>query len=215
MKSFKANHQIKSNVPKRRRTESVGLFTNEQKTFIKDNVKGLSNQKLADLVNKRFGVSITARQMNTWKKNHGLSSGLKGSEGMSPPNKGTRGIYNVGGNKTSFKRGARSHNYMPVGSERVNADDYVDIKIADPNRWRGKHLIVWEEHHGQRVPKGYVVIFGDRNRRNFAPDNLILVSRAQLAVMNKHGLIQDNAELTRLGMIVADLYQKISQRKRG
>ncbi|WP_233095998.1 HNH endonuclease signature motif containing protein [Alicyclobacillus sp. SO9] len=104
---------------------------------------------------------------------------------------------------------------MPVGSERVNADDYVDIKIADPNRWRGKHLIVWEEYHGRHVPKGHVVIFGDRNRRNFDPDNLILVSRAQLAVMNKQGLIQDHAELTRSGVIVADLYQKISQRKRG
>ncbi|WP_233095997.1 hypothetical protein [Alicyclobacillus sp. SO9] len=88
MKSFKANHQIKSNVLKRRRTEPAGLFTNEQKAFIKDNVKGLSNQKLADLVNKRFGLSITARQMNTWKKNHGLTSGLKGSEGMAHQTRG-------------------------------------------------------------------------------------------------------------------------------
>lgn len=212
MKSFKSNHRIKSNVLKRRKTDQDGLFTKEQVDFIKDNVKGLSNQKLADLVNDTFCLGITVTQMKMWKHNHGLSSKLRGSEGMAPPNKGTKGVYNVGGNKTSFKKGARPLNYMPVGSERVNTDGYVDIKIADPNQWRGKHLILWEKYNGRPVPKGHVVIFGDRNRKNFDPDNLILVSRSQLAIMNKKNLIQVNAELTRSGIILADIYHKIGQR---
>lgn len=213
IKSFKSNHHLKSDVPKRRRTDQMGIFTKEQIDFVKDNVKGLANQKLADLVNETFNLRITARQMKIWKHNHGLSSELRGSEGMAPPNKGTKGLYNVGGNKTSFKQGLKPHNYVPVGSERVNGDDYVDVKIADPNRWRGKHLIVWEQYNGRPVPKGYAVLFGDRNRRNFDPDNLILVSRAQLAIMNKNNLIQENAELTRSGVILADIYHKIGQRK--
>lgn len=119
----------------------------------------------------------------------------------------------TGGEGTQFKKGNKPHNYVPVGSERVNADGYVDIKIAEPNRWRGKHLIVWEQHNGRPVPKGHAVIFGDRNRRNFDPDNLVLVSRSQLATMNKMNLIRDDADLTRTGVILADIYQKISQRK--
>ncbi|MNC69024.1 hypothetical protein D3C75_1196760 [compost metagenome] len=80
--------------------------------------------------------------------------------------------------------------------------------------WRGKHLIVWELHCGRSVPKGHVVIFGDGDRRNFDPDNLILVTRGQLAIMNKRGLIQKDAELTRSGVILADIIQKMGERKR-
>lgn len=216
IKSFKCNHKIKSNVPKRRMTDDDGLFTREQKDFIVQNVKGRLSQELADLVNEEFDLQITAKQMITFKKNHGLVSGIDSrfQKGSVPVNKGTRHVYNVGGNKTSFQKGHTPKNYMPVGSERVNADDYVDIKIADPNKWRGKHLIVWEKHNGRSVPLGHVVIFGDGNRRNFAPDNLLLVSRGQLAIMNRRGLIQNETELTKTGIIMADIYSKIGERKR-
>lgn len=213
IRAFKKNHNIRSNVPKKRRTPQKGLFTEEQEAFIAEHVKGLHNQQLTDLVNERFGLSITVKQMKIWKKNHGYSSGLKGSEGITPPNKGRRKTW-TGGEATQFKKGHLPHNYMPVGSERVNADGYVDIKIADPNKWRGKHLIVWEEHNGRKVPKGHAVIFGDGNRRNFDPDNLILISRQQLAVVNKHGLIRNDADLTRIGIAIADIQRKISECKR-
>lgn len=104
-------------------------------------------------------------------------------------------------------------NYRPVGSERVNVDDYVEIKVADPRTWVGKHTFIWEEHNGP-VPKGYVVIFGDGDRRNFDPDNLILVSRKQLVRLNQKGLIQNNADLTRTAVIMVDLQQKIADRSK-
>ena len=128
-----------------------------------------------------------------------------------PANKGLKGIG--GWEPTQFKEGNRPWNYLPVGSERINGDDYVDIKIDDPHKWKGKHILVWESINGP-VPKGYVVIFGDRNRRNFEPDNLILVSRKQLVRLNQHNLIQDDAELTRTGIIIADIYGKIGEIRR-
>lgn len=213
IKSFKNNNNIKSNVPRRRYTGDEGLFTKEQKQFILQHVKGRHNQELADLVNERFGISVSTAQIKSWKRNRGLSSGLRGSEGMDPPNKGKPKTWS-GGEATQFKKGHVPHNYKPVGSERVNGDGYVDIKIADPNKWRGKHLVIWEQHHGRPVPKGYAVIFGDGDRRNFDPDNLILVSRKQLVALNKFRLIRNDANLTRTGLIMADLYQKISERRR-
>lgn len=213
IKSFKKNYKIQSNLPNRRRSKPKGLFTEEQEAFIAANVEGLLNQKLADLVNEKFNLSITARQMKIWKKNHGYSSGLKGSEGMAPPNKGTKGVYNVGGNRTSFKPGNVPLNYRPVGSERVNVEGYVEIKVADPNVWRLKHRVIWEKEYGP-VPKGYALIFADQNRQNVRLDNLILVSRRQLSTLNKKGLLYKDAELTRTGIVIADLYQKITERKR-
>lgn len=216
IKAFKANHKIKSNVPRARKTGDEGLFTREQKEFIRENVEGRQNQELADLVNEKFDLQVTAKQMNTFKKNHGLVSGLdcRFQEGSVPANKGTKGLYNVGGNRTSFKKGQRPLNYMEVGSERINTDGYVEIKIADPNKWRGKHLILWEQIHGKPVPEGHVIIFGDGNRLNLDPENLILITRGQLAIMNKRGLIHNDAELTKTGVIMADIIKKISDRRR-
>ena len=74
-------------------------------------------------------------------------------------------------------------------------------------------MLVWERENGP-VPKGHVVIFGDRNRRNFEINNLILVSRKQLVRLNQNNLIQNDAELTKTGVIVADIYGKLGERKK-
>lgn len=217
IKSFKANHRIKSNVPKKRRTAPVSLFSKEQVAFIQENVIGLSNQKLTDLVNQKFGLSITAKQMRAWKNHRKLSSGLKGTEGIDPPNKGTKGLYNVGGNRTSFKKGQKPSNFKPVGSERIDRDGYILIKVSDDGpwhkRWRHKHRAVWEEVNGP-IPRGHCLLFLDTNRQNVNLENLQLITQKQLQLLNMKHLISDNAELTKTGIIVSDLYGKISERKK-
>ncbi|MNO68954.1 hypothetical protein D3C76_598000 [compost metagenome] len=190
-------------------------FTFDQKKFIRIHIKGRYVMELTSLFNAKFGVELKASQMRTFIKNNGLKSGIdtRIKPGNIPLNKGKKKLW-TGGEETQFKKGHKPHNYVPVGSERVNGDDYVDIKVADPNKWRGKHLIVWEQHQNRPVPKGHAVIFGDGSRRNFDPDNLILVTRGQLAIMNNRRLIQNDAELTRSGVILADIIQKIGERKR-
>jgi hypothetical protein len=89
-----------------------------------------------------------------------------------------------------------------------------EIKVSDPNKWRLKHNVIWEEIHGQ-IPKGHCIIFLDGNRLNLELDNLHLITRAQLARLNHHHLISDIAELTKTGVIIVDIYRKIGERKRG
>lgn len=216
IKSYKNNHGIKSGVPKRSPLDDTGLFTKEQRTFIKDHVYGISNQVLADLVNQKFNLSITAKQMKAWKRNRKISSGLKGSEGMEPPNKGTKGIYNVGGNCTSFKKGRRATNYLPVGSERVDRDGYTLVKVSDRgawhHRWKHKHKNLWEKVNGP-IPKGHCLIFLDGNKQNISLENLQLITRSQLARLNQHHLISDNPEFTKAGIVIADIYNKMGELK--
>ena len=151
--------------------------------------------------------------MKAYYGNRSLDSGLNGhfQPKHTPFNKGQKGLG--GWEPTQFKKGSRPANYKPVGTERVNGDDYVDIKVLDPNKWKGKHVIIWEAHNGP-VPIGFVILFGDSDRRNFDINNLLLVSRKQLVMLNKKRLIQSDADLTRTGIIVADIYQKLSDRKR-
>lgn len=188
-------------------------YTLEQVDFITNNVTGRSRKELTDMFNTHFGLDLKHSQIVAYLKNHGLRSGVDAhfNPGHVPFNKGRVGVD--GWEPTQFKKGNKPHNYKPVGAERVNGSDYVDVKIADPNKWKAKHLLVWEKMNGP-VPKGHAVLFGDGNRRNFDLDNLILVSRKQLVMLNKHKLIQDDAELTRTGIIVADLYSKIGERKK-
>jgi len=183
-------------------------YTEEQQVFIKEHVQGRTTEELNDLVNERFGINLSTGQIRAYKKNNKLLSGVdaKFKRGRTSHNKGKSG---GGWKPTEFKKGHRPYNYMPVGSERVNGDGYVDIKIADPNKWRAKHLIVWEAAHGP-VPKGHVILFGDQDRHNFDLDNLILISKQQLMRLNRKKLIQRDADLTRSAILVTDLIHKVT-----
>jgi hypothetical protein len=187
-------------------------YTPEQVDYLVSNVPGHSYGELIELFYERFNVQLSFNQIKSFIGNRKLNTGRTGrfSKGHTPFNKGKKG--SGGWAPTQFKKGNLPHNYRPVGTERVNGDGYVDIKIADPNKWKGKHILIWEQHNGP-VPKGHAVIFGDGDNRNFDLDNLILVSRKQLLVLNRKGLISNDADLTRTAVIIADLHSKINERK--
>ncbi|WP_017726752.1 HNH endonuclease signature motif containing protein [Halalkalibacterium ligniniphilum] len=195
------------------------LLNKEQHDYLLSILQGRYNAELAQMMNEKYGLSLTARQLSTYKKNHGLKSGLTGhfQKGHNPVNKGTKGLYNVGGNKTSFKKGQKAHNYKPIGYERIDRDGYVLVKVQDDGpwhkRWKHKHKIVWEETNGP-IPSGHKLLFADRDKQNISLDNLILVSNKQMATLNKKGLISNVPDLTRTGVILADIYQKMSERKK-
>jgi hypothetical protein len=89
------------------------------------------------------------------------------AKGIVPRNKGVKG-YQSGGrsSETWFKKGTRNgqaaKHWMPIGSLRVNADGYLDRKVADtgypPDDWKSVHRQVWVAAKGP-VPAGHVVRF--------------------------------------------------------
>ena len=111
--------------------------------------------------------------------NHPKSVASRFKKGHVPPNKGKKMSAEVYAkvSRTMFKKGDMPHTYRPVGSERVNVDGYVEVKVADPNKWKLKHRVIWEEAHGP-IPRGHNVQFRDGNGQNLSLDNLYLISRA-------------------------------------
>lgn len=89
--------------------------------------------------------------------------------------------------ETQFKKGHQSHTWRPIGHEMMVAG-YLNRKVADGGlqreNYRPVHHLVWEEHHGRPIPKGHALAFRDGDRRNFDPDNLELITRAELARRN-------------------------------
>lgn len=214
MKSYKSNHDLKSGTRCGIKAGApTKTYPEKVRKFIDKNHKGIGPKEMAEQLNQTFNTNYTASQLKGYYANHKINSGLTGRylKGNVPANKGKPKFW-IGGEETQFKKGQKPHNYMPVGSERVNSYGYHDIKIADPNKWKAKHILLWEEHNGL-VPKGHKLIFGDGDKNNINLDNIILVTNSQMAVLNHFNLIQRDADLTRTGIAIADLKIKISQRK--
>lgn len=196
------------------------IWTDEVRAFVRENYRGVSSKDLAALVNSRFNTTFTERQMQSFRKNHKLKSGLDGrfKPGHVPFQKGMKMVDYMTPEAiertkaTRFKPGHKPHNHMPVGSEVIKCDGYWWRKIAEPNKWRQIHRIVWEETHGQPIPEGHVVIFLDMDRNNLAPDNLRLISRREHRTLNQQGLRTRNKDLTEVGISVTKVLEKIYDR---
>lgn len=189
------------------------LLSVEQHKFLLANVKNKTSIVLANMLNKQFGLSLTFKQIQYYLRNHNITNEVdrKFKKGCVSFNKGTKGLMQA--NKTSFKKGHIPHNHRPVGSERINKDGYVEIKIEEPKRWKMKHVFIWEKVYG-KVPKGKCLIFADGDKTNIKLENLILITRAQLAVINHNRLIKNDPELTKTGLIIADLISKSYKKKK-
>lgn len=211
MKSFKSNRGLKSDIPKGlRKGMPTDLYPQEIRDFIRENIKGVGPKTMAKLLNNEFGTNYTMIQIKAYYGNNNLTSGLTGyfPKGHIPPNKGKKGQWAEGCEKGWFKKGNAPANYQPVGSERINTYGVLDVKVADPNKWRAKHQLIWEELNGP-IPEGYVILFADSNKQNIDISNLILISRQQLLIMNKQGLIHEDPELTKTGVTISEVYSKI------
>lgn len=78
---------------------------------------------------------------------------------------------------TMFKKGNVPKCHRPVGSERVNVDGYVEVKVAEPNKWRPKHRVEWEKAYGP-IPEGCNIQFRNGNSQDIRLENLYMISKA-------------------------------------
>jgi transposase len=177
----------------RPKTQPLRVVTKEQAAFIREQYRHHDLQALTRLVNEHFGISLTAKQIRAFVRNHKILSGRTGhfSKGSEPWNKGKKGY--MGPNQTSFKKGNRPHNTRYLGHERISKDGYVEISVAETNshtgfhrRYKLKHVHTWEQHHGP-VPAGHVVVFKNGDKTDIRLDNLMLLSRTELLIANLHG----------------------------
>lgn len=116
-----------------------------------------------DAFEREFGIRLNRNQVSLFRSTYGTNR--RKSHGGGKPNK-------------------------PVGSERIGKDDYLMVKVREwPDRpctkdnWRFKHHVEYERHHGP-IPEGHIVLFADRDTRNFDPDNLVAIPRKYIGQLN-------------------------------
>ena len=162
-------------------------------------------KKLAELFNDKFKTEVSVKNLSQKCRKIGLVCPNNGcfKKGSIPANKGTKGL--TGANKTSFGPGNVPANTRKAGSistrKDKNGNSYMHIKIAEPRKWQMLHVYIWENKYG-KIPKGYCVIFKDKNTLNPSLDNLMLVSRAELVRLNqKYAHIDKSLKETALQVI--------------
>lgn len=167
-------------------------YTEEQHKFLREYIPGHTYQQIADEYNQKYPEQpITVSKVKGYMGNNKITSGIKGwfTKGHVPYNKGVKGVHYAGTEKTWFKKGNKPHNWRPIGSERVNKDGDIEIKVADGkgNRnWIPLKKKIYEEHYGP-IPQGYAVLQLDNDKSNFAIDNLYIISKAVNCKMNQYG----------------------------
>ncbi|QQV90551.1 HNH endonuclease [Polaribacter phage Freya_1] len=164
-------------------------FTKDQEDKIKDEFLLKPVKRLADEVGCTYGrimrflkkndleiprELIEKRKLESRKKKGDVAynKGLKQPEYMSKES-----IEKT--KKTRFKKGQLPKNTLKVGSERLTKDGYIELKIADPNKWILKQRYIYETYHKVKLKKGEIVVFIDGNNRNFTPVNLEKITKSE------------------------------------
>ena len=164
--------------------ETLIRLYEDPKVFPKDIAKMLG-RALQQVYNKARAMGLKApmeriRMAGKIGMQHPKSIATRFHKGHIPTNKGKKvspEIYEKM-SPTMFKKGHINENKRAVGSERVNVYGYIEIKVAEPNRWRLKHRIIWEQHNGI-IPEGCNVQFKNHNTLDCRIENLYLISKSE------------------------------------
>lgn len=118
-----------------------------------------------------------------WRKKAGAKAGCF-TVGNKPWNQNLKGIHLSP--HSEFKPGCESNKRVPLGTvtfRQRSREGYqrAFVKVAEPNTWRERAIVIWEAHNGP-LPIGYVVHHRDRNPTNDSPDNLQALSRLDHAI---------------------------------
>ncbi|MDN5307965.1 MAG: hypothetical protein PWP16_1328 [Eubacteriaceae bacterium] len=187
-------------------------YSDKQKEFIRKFAFGHSRKEITEEVNKKFGIELKVSQITAFLKNNKIKTGRTGyfEKGHEPANKGKKGS-DYGWEPTQFKKGNRPENALVVGTEINRPDGYKWVKIAEPNIWKQKHRIIWEEVNGD-IPDNHVLIFLDGDKQNICLENLMLITKQERLIMNRKNLIYSEKELTETGALVAKVLAKQYER---
>lgn len=191
-------------------------WTEEEKAFLVEFAYGHTIKEITEAFNKKYATELSLKAIASSMKRYGAKTGNTGRfvKGQVSHNKGKKmspELYEKC-KATMFKKGNIPPQYRPVGSERDDKDGYIEIKVADPNKWELKHKHIYEEAYGE-VPKGYKVIFLDGDKRNFDLNNLKCISQAENLYLNRYKLRFKDKDLTETAVNMAKLNTAIKERK--
>lgn len=163
-------------------------YSAEELAWIEAN-KYLPRRDLHAAFRDRFDrQDVSQTNLTALCKRRGWLTGRTGQfrKGQEPVNKGKKGLRIPGSEKGWFKKGHPPANRLPLWSERVGKDGYIEMKVPGENPYTGhktrfmhKHRYLWEQVNGP-LPEGHALKCLDGDRTNTDPSNWEAIPRALL-----------------------------------
>lgn len=203
--------------------ESIGNFKDRFNLFFSENRSYAAiKQKMRKLSLKKEGASYSKEQ-DLWLSKNAPNLSVKETAikfNFVFAESRSAGALKVRCNKllNVVHKNIKTGKYKPIGSEITLKNGFVYVKISDYHsgnasfyrNWKRKHLIVWEANRG-KVPKGYTIVFLDRNHSNCSIDNLYIVDGRVLREMVKKKWFSENSEVTLAAIKWCELFYAIKQ----
>ncbi|MCG7522241.1 HNH endonuclease signature motif containing protein [Ruegeria sp. Ofav3-42] len=163
-------------------------YSAEELAWIEANKTKVRRKAHAEYVGKFGRSDVSLTNYNALCKRKGWMTGRTGQyePGQEPMNKGQKMPFNANSARTQFKKGSVPPNRLPMWSERVGKDGYIEMKVPLENphtghstRFMHKHRYLWEQANGP-LPEGHALKCLDGDRTNTDPKNWEAVPRALL-----------------------------------
>lgn len=170
-------------------------------------------------------TDVSQQNLTALCKRKGWLTGRTGQfvQGQPSHNKGKKGVRYPGSEKGWFTKGTRAPNTLPLWSERIDQDGYIEMKVPMRNPYTGhktrfmhKHRYLWEQVNGP-LPKGHALKCLDGDKTNTDPENWFAVPRALLPRLNgRFGRDYDSAppELKPLILKIAQLEHAAREKRK-
>lgn len=177
-------------------------YTEEQKEFLRQNIKNYRYPELTEVFNKHFGTN----------RNVGMIQDIC-----------LKRLKIKRDHPYVFFKGRKEFNEHPVGTE-VCCGDILWIKVSNefikdnkirsskqlnPN-WEKKHILAWEKHNG-KVPNDRVIVFLDKNHMNCEIDNLYCTTRTVSFMMAKNKWYKRDKEQTLTAIKWCELFYTLKE----
>lgn len=190
-------------------------YTDEEIEFLSKYVPGHHYREIVNEFNKRFGTDFEMKTIVAVIKRHGFKTGFNGQfkKGHVSHNKGKRVSPETYEKMkaTMFKKGNVPIGTRPIGSERINAEGYVEVKVAEPNVWKFKARIVWEEENGE-IPENHYITYADGDKTNCDISNLRCITINEHLFLNRNHL-NNSGEYMDTSILIAKLDGTIRERR--
>jgi hypothetical protein len=119
---------------------------------------------------------------------------------------------------TSFVKGQRPPNWMPLGAHKINADGHLVRKIREGNNgglnWEAVNRLVWKEVNGP-IPARHIIVFKEGRRttvlEEITIDKLECISREEHARRNNQWL--QNPEMMKLYQLKGQINRQVNRIK--
>ena len=166
-------------------------YTEEHINYLKQIAPGRIGREITDMFNKKFGLNKTRTQIANTLSYNNIKTGMHG--------KGRRGCI--------------ASNRDEVGTVKIRKRS-ADIKIANPGEWQDFSRYLYEQYHNEKLKKDDLILFLDKNNKNFNINNLVKVTKQELRTINLNiGLSQDR-EINKSAIALAKLQNKIYEKQK-